>query len=131
MKSIIKKAIEGGWMQKYLKENTFDYCGYGKNIYLECIDLDTGLEKDRICVQEIICDPLFWQSLGKACGWENEIEEVVWLDKGAYRDSSIVDGFYNDLWKLETWKFHAMQFHRINLTEGWDKAVAYLEDLIK
>ena len=29
------------------------------------------------------------------------------------------------------WQRNALRFHEINLTEGWDKAVEYLTNLIK
>ncbi len=78
METIIKKAIEGGYVHNY--------------------DLPGKL---------MLLDPLFWQALGKACGWNphKKISDVDWID-------------------------HALRFHKINLTQGWDKAVEYLADLI-
>jgi hypothetical protein len=67
-------------------------------------------------VEEIVLMRTFWQSLGKACGWGNA--------KDIYTgEIKIVN--------TSVWKNNALKFHEINLTQGWDKAVEYLEDLIK
>lgn len=93
MKKIIKKAIEGGYKKAPLRQSEW-VIGF----YKDCV-----------------LDPLFWQALGKACGWGNKRT-------------------YNQADQLEVesyWKMYALRFHEINLTEGWDKAVEYLENLIK
>lgn len=59
---------------------------------------------------QAVIDPLFWQALGKACGWNGDF----WRAN--------IDG-------SSEWYLKAMSFHEINLTEGWDKATAYLESL--
>jgi hypothetical protein len=92
MNQIIQKAIEGGWR------------GIGCEAGVEWI-----LENRK--QQELVCDPSFWQALGKACGWECE-------------DTAHPTG-------KDRWQHYAFRFHEINLTEDWDKAIAYLEDLIK
>lgn len=51
---------------------------------------------------ELVCDPEFFQSLAKACGW------IEMLTQAKYE-----------------------RFFNINYREGWEKAVAYLEELIK
>lgn len=88
MNNIIQKAIEGGW------------------------DVEAPYQSYKITV----CDPLFWQALGKACGLSWVCESCVEYEKDNCQ---------------EKWLENALRFHEINLTEGWDKAVAYLEDLIK
>lgn len=51
-------------------------------------------------------DPLFWQALEKSCGWEHYgVEGKEYLD-------------------------FALRFHEINLTQGFDSAVAWLSDLV-
>ena len=90
MENIIKKAIEGGWVN--VKGATEE-------------QIKVVLEVELKNPYRIVCDHLFWQALGKACRWN-------WLDK-------------------RNWKYFAIHFHEINLTQGWDKAVEYLEDLIK
>lgn len=90
MKTIIEKAIEGGWRSK--KNTEYSYP-------------DNSLEVG-------VLDPLFWQALGKACGWDNsEVGEI-----GNY---------------VEDWKTNAIIFHTTNLTEGWESAIKYLEELVK
>lgn len=95
MENIIKKAIEGGYEVKSYCENTS--CNNSHALY----------------------DPLFWQYLGKAKGWE----EFSPFTCGC-----------NDIKKMpgqrRTYLNHAIRFHEINLTEGFDSAVSWLEKLI-
>lgn len=56
--------------------------------------------------KSLILDPLFWQSLGKV------INNREWILQ-------------------EGWVNYALNFHKINLTSGWDSAIAYLTNLIK
>lgn len=94
MEKIIKKAIEGGWRES----------GYDKQVSATIVIFRSN-----------ILDPLFWQALGKACGWRNKRT-------------------YNQADQLEVesyWTIYALRFHEINLTEGFSKAVEWLEELIK
>ena len=115
MQNIIQKAIEGGW----------------KSVCGNCQESWFGHKQTRIgnryCMalpdlHKTVCDPSFWQSFGKACGWEKTMFCAV-CGNGTGIDS--------DERFMPEWQYHALRFHEINLTEGWDKAVAYLEDLIK
>lgn len=109
MEQIILKAIEGGYKSS---ENlievwgVYHHVGYG-----------------------FVLDPLFWQALGKECGWEsNQCEKC----KSTYPE--YVNGCVRCGGHVSPDKNHlhyALRFHEINLTQGWDKAVEYLEDLIK
>lgn len=47
----IKKAIEGGW------KKTPKHCRYD------------GVNHNAVCIEIVLLDPDFWQSLGKAMGW--------------------------------------------------------------
>lgn len=98
MEPIIKLAIEGGY--------------FGLTQW----DLDNK-NYDQNCLYSVVCDPLFWEALGKVCGWDkNEItEHEHFTDFGDDRPH------YHTLWQ-----YIAIKFHYINLTEGMDKAVAYL-----
>lgn len=60
-------------------------------------------------------DPLFWQALGKSCKWKEPshgCDECGRSDDRSYKD-------------------YALDFHEINLNEGWYKAVIWLEGLVK
>lgn len=62
IKTAIQKAIEGG----YLSDKNYGDIGNGVWIYYpqsEAPDYYMGWK-------DIILDPLFWQSLGKALGWD-------------------------------------------------------------
>lgn len=79
--------------------------------------IEGGYKKSRlkdvsdfpITVSKLVTlDPLFWQALGKTEHWDSgfSLEEYPW-------------------------KIYALKFHKINLTQGFDKAVEYLSELIK
>ncbi len=94
MEKIINKAIEGGYSFEKEKEELLTHGGVWHP-------------------KQIVLDPLFWQALGKACGWDKQ---------------------YAEKYNIKTDRYYignAMEFHHINLTEGWDKAVAYLQELVK
>lgn len=98
MQDIIKKAIEGGFIK-------------GKAVMNELTD-EIYL---RANPEMFTLDSLFWQALGKACGWDMEPNYT----------SPCFDGMISEP------ECQAIRFHEINIREGWDKAISYLEDLIK
>lgn len=124
METIIKKAIEGGYIN--IKGYTEPQQEYLKKVFNEQM-------------YQVVCDPLFWQSLGKACGWELVMDRFYCQDCGDKEMAWVIRGYCRKCgkkqiqftWTTDRWKKNALHFHEINLTEGWDKAVAYLEDLIK
>jgi len=70
MKEAIQKAIEGGW--KYQCNPRCDYTVRERDVKVYTNDPDdTKLYVKFIEIRE---DPLFWQALGKAMGWEQEVE---------------------------------------------------------
>lgn len=91
MESIIQKAIEGGYKE---------YISTIAGRYIKT-------------VEETVLNPLFWQALGKACGWE-----------GGRRDSENNVGVLGN--SITNTQSVALLFHKINLTEGWSAAVNYL-----
>lgn len=96
MENIVKKAIKGG----YVKERYY---------------FDENGNWDDEPYEVVVCNPLFWQALGKACGW------------GEWEASSM--GITcNVFGKPEV--YIALKFYELNLTESWDKAVIWLEALI-
>ncbi len=116
MENIIKKAMQvGGWSPNEWDERVYN---------------DSG--EVRTC----LLDSLFWQALGKACGWEVrkvELKLSEQMIKAVGRDP-----YFRSQQKVSydrktpnSWKINAMKFHEINLTQGWDKAVEWLEDLTK
>lgn len=103
MKTIIKKAIEGGWVAKM------------------CVDPEVNFHWYR---HEIVLDPTFWQALGKACNWRS-----YWTFRPL---KNIEEDRANGKVTPGNWvEHHALKFHEINLTEDWDKAVLYLQEIIK
>lgn len=98
----ITKAIEGGWNAgKEVKIQT-----YYKRLPTVSVG-DLGEDGEFLRTQEYLLDPLFWQSLGKAMGWETQFDE----DKG-----------FNHQWQYE--------WHRFidHLAEGKD-AESFFESL--
>jgi len=82
MQPIINKAIEGGYSWSGTKGQA-----------------------------EMLLDPLFWQALGKACGW-----------KKVHDDPKLCGRVFPD------WKDNALRFHETNLTQGFDKAIEFLQE---
>lgn len=114
METIIKRAIEGG-----LKEGIEGYWWtfQHSNSYWAIWKNGNG-DLTNIDLKHYVLDPLFWQSLGKACGWG--VTDDCWgctYDEGATENTPY-------------WKYYALQFHEKNLTEGWDAAVKWLNEII-
>lgn len=103
MENIIKKAIEGGYNRAESFKDEFGKLYKPKDIAIFTLD------------------PLFWQALGKACRWTEVYKNCG--RKGIKRCICEYDV------NMQEWKYYALRFHEINLTEGWDKAVEYLSDL--
>lgn len=101
METIIKKAIEGGWNVQNARNHN-------------------DLIQDRM-----VCDIEFWQALGKACGWETICQSC-----GNPKEPHEYRHVYYPSNLDEICVDKAIRFHEINLTEGWDKAVEYLESLV-
>lgn len=110
MENIIKKAIEGGYNGVSHQNQKGRWTG------ARVLSLDD--------MAWVVLDPLFWQALGKACGWNDE--NKFRMMGGVAHKINMETGKY-----IPIWIYHAIKFHEINLTQGWDKAVEYLEDLIK
>ena len=117
MQEIIKKAIEGG----YFIPGMVTYDTFVK------LELIYGLKPEYCCV----LDPLFWQSLGKACGWMGyQCVNCGYKHFSTFGFSECCQ-FWSSAKTRDRWQYEALKFHEINLTEGWDKAVDWLNDLIK
>ncbi len=115
METLIKIAIEGGWKDKYAFDNV------GRILHNE--------EFDRI-----LLDPLFFQALGKACGWAGRICFDCGGDMSCTKTE--VEGLWtclkcNSISGRIGWKHNAHTFYEINLTEGLDPAISYLVNLVK
>jgi len=117
METIIKCAIEGGYDIGYDENGGFIYTRDNLGTNGEV----TG--GSILSPKEITLDPLFWQSLGKACGWGKTCTCAAQTTKyGRVHDYRC---------KMNTWEHFSLSFHEKNLTEGWDSAVAYLLSVIK
>ena len=145
METIIKKSIEGGYRAIIHCDKEVEFGGanagrfekngletmHGDSIWTFKHNGSSFSQQHSITV----LDPLFWQALGKACGWgeemyANEEEKKVLKDMTTpfnadsvfiQPSKSIISGPL----------YYALKFHEINLTQGWDKAVEWLSDLIK
>lgn len=148
MEDIIKKAIEGGykplgWFDPYTAESR-GFVSDGTEIIAIY-----GVDGDRTTVNmlQVVMSPLFWQALGKACGWYKEEHLVYLIPDGIDYTKALIyveDNLgtplnpadakrilylpYNRTGK-GTWIKNALRFHEINLTSGWDKAVEYLQEI--
>lgn len=109
MDKIIEKAITGG---------------FDKDVYKNGIDLGLRDATERA----ISTDDGFWKSLATTCKWKNDRPSIDWWLMGRIGESG-------NVYRVETAntmaEFYALRFHEINLTKGWDEALAYLEELTK
>lgn len=111
MESIIQKAIEGGWMSEKLDDGShwsYDWKNNPKSPYFR-IDMNGMRAGCKVMMNEklMFIDPLFWQALGKACGWKER--------------KTVISEYHSN----------ALRFHEINLTSSWEDAVKYLTDVIQ
>lgn len=145
MEKIIKKAIEANYdFEKSEYDGLVPQLKFSHNefrmhkeykvlmvraVYLQpdgqtCASWVRFKEMCKRKTNQFVLDSLFWQALGKACGWtrrgHNRNEDEL-INKGmivAHEDNT-----------RDEWCFHALVFHEINLTEDWDKAINYLKEV--
>ncbi len=107
MENIIKKAVEAGYQNHHRAWHE-------------------GLGHQSVtCAYAVVCDPLFWQSLGKACGWNRTICMACLTEHKTKNDCDAGFGAEHP-----EYIYQALQFHEINLTQGFDEAVSWLNNLI-
>ena len=114
IKEIIEKGIAGGY-------------GDGERetiIVNDKIDFALG---DLKHWAEVFLDPIFWQALGKACGWEKSgffSKDYFWYERHTndYGESVIH--------RMKKTEEFALRFHEINLTHDFDSAISWLHSLI-
>lgn len=114
MENIVRKAVEGGWNPRPEKkagiklDSIFPSEFDGEVAFLSSTFKESGKNNGRhfaLYLTQIVCDPLFWQALG------NSVNRTEWVMQ-------------------ERWVNYALNFHTKNLTEGWEKAVEYLQSII-
>src|SRR5215216_4313424 len=102
----IKQAIEGGFMYPYSEYDNLS------------IQFDTErvlvYDHDRLCqtrsYEECFCDPKFWQSLGKARGWEYcKLHSFEGSSEGCLECA---------VEKKNLWKIHALRYFETRLSGG-------------
>lgn len=132
MEQIIKKAIEGGYEPfKTVKMEDLDCSVIDFQTFACNIKPKNGAVARGICsinIYRIVADPLFWQALGKACGWESKQHPHARISLGFEYDQPITEALVQK--RIHAHVYHALRFHEINLTEGWEKAVEYLKEII-
>lgn len=92
METIVQKALDGGYKTR-----------------------DARVAINHELLPEMVIDALFWQALGKACGWPKK-DHLIHVNEGKV---------------VHNWLEEALFFHEMNLNEGWDAAIKFLEDQIK
>lgn len=137
MENIIKKAIEGGWIKSPYSFQFKEILGDNSRGYTVVIRfiMDKGMPSDSFYHLEwILMQASFWQALSKSCNWA----ERICFACGCYMVTTISD--QEGLWTCSSsrcrkidgrlgWHHHAMAFHSINLTDSWENAVKYLEEI--
>lgn len=115
METIIKRAIEGGWN------------------YLNCpLRMTEGSPHEMtsdIHQSDCVCDPRFWQSLKDWRMW------AVCLTCGTkvpmFRECNCDEDEDTKPEVQMAWEWYWHKFIHVLSNEGWDKAVAYLEEVTK
>ena len=81
-------------------------------------------------VADLICDPLFWQSLGKALGWIEDATAPDEIENGLpdWAKGGTLELIGPDL-KTPMWKYAAHQYFDLVLTGG--DTEKFCKDLIK
>lgn len=169
MEDLITLAVEGGWLEGYQWKPVNSTRSRDNEVFIG-INHHNQIELPK---QAIFCDPLFFQALGRKCGWgewtmklsdvvhiweiefykpdtsktpvyicdkcfARKVNEIVTLEieysyeevkEGNYESRKVIRAHGGYL--REPWIDIAKRFHEINLTEGWDKAVAYLQEVTK
>lgn len=105
MNDAIKLAIEKG--------------GYKKGPYWWPVPKTWGIlltgddgDKEELRMVDIVLDPLFWQALGKALGWECMANHEL---DGSHSDYSECKG-------TNIWRFRAHEYFDTKLTGGSEEA---------
>lgn len=120
MNNAIKLAIEkggymGGWQEWWEFE---EHRNRNEWVLRHNADWD-----DFITFKEIALDPLFWQSLGKALGWADEVTSAGNRKEHAfpqyYRDETDkINKAWEKCIKQPEWLFHAREYFNLILTGG-------------
>lgn len=122
METIINKAIEGGYVNLRVSKIKVKYNPKTGMVSVTFIDYEhdgTTTWNNTYHVTQLFCDPLFWQALSKLCGWNG-----LSLDTIAIED-------FGKIIEPNEWVDKAMEFHFLNLTQGFDKAVEWLAEQVK
>lgn len=101
MKEAIQKAIEGGYETPNMSERT-----------------GTG-----ILTYNCLLDPAFWQSLGKAMGWEKRMEVAWGIVDEEHGGATSMKGYC-----MPEWQYHQHRFID-HLVEGKD-AESFFNNLL-
>lgn len=136
MEQLIKKAIEGGWGgSSGFHDIKYPQTKKQREGLLRLLD-DKYPSSKVILIENLmhngVLDPLFFQALGKSCGWAKDSAPYICKDCGVI---GVGGSNHMNACKIKkrhySWKQYALRFHEINLTEGWSAAVNYLEKVTK
>lgn len=122
----IKKAIEGGYLEGYQWKPVYSTKSHDNIVFIG-INHHNQIEMSW---QSICLDPLFWQALGKAEGWEDykdNCENCIgkYKNKQYDFDCPLKHCFCQDI----TWKYNQ---HRLidHINEGKD-VESFFKELLK
>ncbi len=118
----IEKAIAGGWKQG--REFDLKFVGHGfiEEIIERVLSDDDLTHREKISLEEIALDPTFWQTLGKALGWED--------DGGKNHDPQWTVEYNVDVEHITAkWLNWQMEFNYLILTGG--DTEAFWKELLK
>ena len=95
MKQAIEKAIEGGYEPfktfKMEEARDVEFIGDDMSVYVPRF---TNVA--HASINRILLDPLFWQALGKAMGWEDGDSRAYWTREDSHK-VVLLDRWQNEM----------------------------------
>ncbi len=112
-KNVIELAIEGGWKDFRPVVTSEDIKKMSEINVLQTF-------MDQNYNHQVICDPLFWQALGRAKKWsQDEVVTNYMKENGTYRYGDPLFHLKDEkITRLGDWADHSIEFFTILMTGG-------------
>lgn len=135
MEAIIKKAIEGGYgdiKKSLITRIDCESAHQDGFIYIHYFEKES--ETLKVNIGMVFLDHLFWQALEKACQWGRlRCTNCKEFAKPVRKNKDDPE-YWHDCCNRKHLDYgksgigNATDFYKLNLTEGWDQAIQYLND---
>lgn len=128
----IEKAIEGGWIEHlnyerpYFEEREKPE-GFKSDVLIWGTRPDGKREFTQYYYPEIALDPIFWQALGKSCGWQKQPYLCPGCQTIGTREGNHMNACPHK-YRRGDWREEALEFYDLILTGG--DTTAYWEEIL-